>query len=75
MALARRKDAVLGFELFQQFAARGEKPLKRLDDSSPAHHGAKAPVLMGDQAVSTQGQQAKQPASAQQQEADDHAIH
>ena len=36
----------VGFELFQQFAAPGEKPLKRLDLRGPAFHRAKAPVLM-----------------------------
>ena len=64
----------MGFELFQQFAARGEKPLKRLDDGGPAYHRAKAKVLMRDETVSAQGQQAKQPTSAQQQEADDHPV-
>jgi hypothetical protein len=37
---------VVVFELFQQFAASGEKPLKRLDIRGPALHRAEATVLM-----------------------------
>jgi hypothetical protein len=36
----------VGYELFQQFVALGEKPLKRLDLRSPAYHRAEATVLM-----------------------------
>jgi hypothetical protein len=36
-ASARWKDAGSWCELFQQFAARGEKPLKRLDLRRPAY--------------------------------------
>ena len=36
----------LGVQLFQQSVSRGEKPLKRLGDDGPAHHRAKATVLM-----------------------------
>jgi hypothetical protein len=36
----------VGFELFQQFAALGEKPLKRFDLRSPAFHRAEVTVLM-----------------------------
>jgi hypothetical protein len=46
VASARWKDVVVGFELFQQFADPGEKPLKRLDLRGPGFHRAEAMVLM-----------------------------
>jgi len=46
VALARWKGAVVRAELFQQFAARCEKPLKRLALRCRACHRAEATVLM-----------------------------
>ena len=45
-ALARCKDALSTGQLFQQFAGRCRKPLKRLIGPSPSPHRAKALVLM-----------------------------
>src|SRR5438093_4979073 len=45
-ALARWKDAHSTWELFQQFANRCRKPLKRLLPPRTALHRAKAPVLI-----------------------------
>ena len=46
VASARCKNVLALGELFQQFAVRGEKPLKRLAGRCLRHHRAKATVLM-----------------------------
>src|SRR6266498_928534 len=45
-ALDRWKDALSTGQLFQQFAGKCRKPLKRLIGPSPSPHWAKAPVSM-----------------------------
>ena len=46
VALARWRGVAVGLELFQQFPAGGEKPLKRLNPRHSDYHRAKATVLM-----------------------------